>query len=117
MSYYDDDGLSPKNAQTYDAGTGGNNVSPATGGSLPGSRGGLNGSRGFDPNQRALVDLAKSAQRTGVTPNQSATLNQWANEYNIPFRGPEVHPGRPQGQYPHIHVGPVDHIKIKGDCP
>ena len=37
MSYYDDDGLSPKNAQTYDAGTGGNNVSPATGGSLPGS--------------------------------------------------------------------------------
>ena len=31
----------------------------------------------------------------------------------VPSRGPECHPGRPFGQYPHIHIGPVDHINVR----
>jgi hypothetical protein len=67
----------------------------------------------FNPDQSALVDLAKGAKRTGVTPQDAQTLRDWAREYKMPSRGPECHPGRPFGQYPHIHVGPVDHIPVR----
>jgi hypothetical protein len=72
-----------------------------------------NGQR-YGPNQQALVDLAKQAKRTGVTPEQARTLIQWANEYGVrPARGPEAHPARPFGSQPHIHLGPVDHIPVR----
>jgi hypothetical protein len=68
----------------------------------------------FSGDQAALVDLAKQAQRTGgVTAQEAQTLRQWAQEYGLPFRGPEVHPNRPFGQFPHIHVGPVNHLSVK----
>ena len=67
----------------------------------------------FTPDQGALVDLAKEAKRTGISNEDANTLLQWADEYNVPHRGPEVHPNRPYGQDPHIHIGPVDHIFIK----
>lgn len=120
MSYYDDDGLAPKSAFGRESGGGG----PSPGGRGGGGSGGGSGAGGeacpinpkaFNSNQSALVDLAKTGQRTGLTPDQSRILNQWANEYNIPFRGPEAHPGRPQGQFPHIHIGPIDHIRIIGE--
>ncbi|MEK6627409.1 MAG: RHS repeat-associated core domain-containing protein, partial [Bdellovibrionota bacterium] len=64
------------------------------------------------PDQAALIDIAKQMQRTGMTPAQAATMRRWANEYKVPFRGPEVHPNRPFGKEPHYHVGPVDHIRM-----
>jgi hypothetical protein len=70
-------------------------------------------SRGFDPDQDALVQLAKEAEaKGGVTPDQASTLEEWADEYRVPFRGPETHPNRKFNQ-PHIHVGPVNHILLQ----
>ncbi len=71
-----------------------------------------NGKR-FDPNQEALVDLAKQAKRDGASREQAEIMRQWADEYDVRFRGVESHPGRPQGQFPHIHVGPVNHIPVR----
>jgi RHS repeat-associated protein len=69
-------------------------------------------SKRFNPEQQALIDLAKQGQRTGVTPQEADQLLQWAKETGVPARGPEVHPGRPFGQFPHIHIGPIDHIPV-----
>jgi hypothetical protein len=30
-----------------------------------------------------------------------------------PARGPEVHSGQPFGQFPHIHIGHVNHLPLK----
>ena len=68
----------------------------------------------FTPDQQALVELAKQAERTGgVTAQEAQILKDWAKEVNLSFRGPEVHPNRPFGQFPHVHVGPVDHLPVK----
>jgi hypothetical protein len=68
----------------------------------------------YDANQAALIDLAKEAQRTGLSTGEAAIMRQWASEYKlVPLRGPEVHPGRPFGQFPHMHTGPVNHIPVK----
>jgi len=77
-----------------------------------GGRSGVEAMARFTEDQSALVDLAKQAQRTGVTSQEADILRQWANETGLPFRGPEVHPGRPFGQFPHIHIGPIDHIPV-----
>jgi RHS repeat-associated protein len=61
----------------------------------------------------APVAIAKEAERKGgVTLDEAKTLRQWADELNVPSRGPEQHPGRPFGQYPHMHVGPVNHLPV-----
>jgi len=70
------------------------------------------GTRTFTADQSALVDLAKEAQRTGVTRQEADVLRSWANETGLPFRGPETHPGRPIGQFPHMHLGPINHIPV-----
>jgi RHS repeat-associated protein len=67
----------------------------------------------FTPDQDALIQLAKDAKRKGVSPTDAQTLRQWAKEVGLPSRGPEAHPGRPYGQFPHIHIGPVDHIPVR----
>jgi hypothetical protein len=68
----------------------------------------------FTADQDALIQLAKEAKKTGgVTDGEARTLRQWADEYGVDARGPETHKNRPQGQNPHIHVGPVDHIPVK----
>jgi hypothetical protein len=59
----------------------------------------------------ALVDLAKGAKRTGVSPADAETLLDWADEVGLPRRGPEIHPKR-SFNVEHIHVGPVDHIEV-----
>ncbi len=89
-------------------GLGGRAVGPLVG---LGERGSVGGR--FSPDQVALVELAKDARRSGVTPEEATTLKEFARELNLGFRGPETHPGRPQGQYAHIHVGPVPHIRVK----
>jgi RHS repeat-associated protein len=73
---------------------------------------GLSGCR-FTPDQEALVGIAKDAERSGVSAAEADTLRQWAAEVGLPFRGPEAHPNRPFGKFPHIHLGPVDHIPVR----
>jgi hypothetical protein len=68
---------------------------------------------GFTADQDALVQLAKSAKRTGVDPTDAQTLLEWADELRLVGRGPEVHPGRPWGWSPHIHIGPINHIPVR----
>jgi RHS repeat-associated protein len=68
----------------------------------------------FDPNQRAVIDLAKEGKRFGLSSQEADTLMQWAQEYKIePVRGPEAHPNRPVGKDPHIHIGPINHIPVR----
>jgi RHS repeat-associated protein len=64
----------------------------------------------FNPNQRALVELAKEGQRTGVTPSQAKTLLEWAEEYGVRGRN-DIGTNHWVGG-DHIHVGPVSHIPV-----
>ena len=57
--------------------------------------------------------MAKADKRTGVTPADAQAYKALGKEAEVPVRGPEVHPNRPYGKDPHIHVGPVDHIPVK----
>jgi RHS repeat-associated protein len=66
----------------------------------------------FTGDQQALITLAKEAKRIGVTLDEAKILKSWGKEYNINVRGPEIHPNR-NFKDRHIHVGPVDHIKVK----
>jgi hypothetical protein len=67
----------------------------------------------FTADQGALVALAKDAvQRRGVDLADVPVLQEWAEELGLSFRGIESHPGRPFGQFPHIHIGPVNHIPL-----
>ncbi|WP_245472292.1 RHS repeat domain-containing protein [Rhizobium jaguaris] len=65
----------------------------------------------FTPDQSAVVDLAKGAQRGGLSITDAQTLLGWAQEYGLPCRGPEIHPNRPFNIL-HIHVGPINHIPV-----
>ena len=69
--------------------------------------------RRHTPDQASLIELAKEGQARGLSRTDAATLKQWGAEYGVPVRGPEVHPNRPHGKKPHLHVGPVDHIPVK----
>jgi RHS repeat-associated protein len=40
----------------------------------------------FNPNQQALIEILKRAEKTGVTKEEAKILMQWAAEYGIPFR-------------------------------
>jgi hypothetical protein len=80
--------------------------------------GGLSMTSGtYTADQAALVDLAKLAKKLGVSLEQVEILRNWAKELGIPFRGIETHPNRPVVNFPHIHVGPVDHIPVKSSGP
>ena len=71
----------------------------------------------FTPDQQALVDLAKQANRRGgVTWKEAGILVGWGLEVGFTpenCRGPECHPNRPFGKFPHIHIGPINHIPVK----
>ena len=75
--------------------------------------GGGSGTR-FNSNQSALVSIAKEGRRNGFTPEEASTLKNWANEYGINFRMDGPHPGT-NTNYPHLHIGPINHIPIKCD--
>ena len=73
----------------------------------------------FSEDQDALIKLARDAERVadqtaGIPKEDAAVLREWAEEYNIPSRGPESHPGRGYGQHPHIHIGPINHTRVSG---
>ena len=63
--------------------------------------------------QDALIKIAKRAKRTGVSSEEAEILQEWAEEFEVPFRGPEAHPGRGFGSLPHIRVGPINHIPVR----
>ena len=46
-----------------------------------------------------------------MTEDNAQTLLQWAREYQVPAHGPEQHLNRNFTDR-HIHIGPVDHIRI-----
>ena len=66
----------------------------------------------FTADQDALIQLAKTAKRTGVTPGEANILKRWANELGVVFRGPERHLTR-DVDFLHIHIGPIDHIPVR----
>ncbi|MGC9025788.1 MAG: hypothetical protein ACP5NB_13340 [Chloroflexia bacterium] len=68
----------------------------------------------FNPDQQALIDLARGAkQRGGVTVDEAKILLDWAQEYGLPSsKVIEVHPRR-HFNIPHIRIGPVNHIPVK----
>jgi RHS repeat-associated protein len=63
--------------------------------------------------QDALIQLGKEARRNGLSEKDAETFKEWAEEYEVPFRGPETHPKRGFGANPHIHVGPINHIPVR----
>jgi hypothetical protein len=65
-----------------------------------------------DSEQDALTKIAKEAKRTGITREEPEILREWAEGFDVPFRGPEEHPGRPCGSQPHVHVGSQNHIPV-----
>lgn len=67
----------------------------------------------YTADQQALIQLARHARRKGVTLREAVTLRAWAREVGLKSRGPEAHPGRRHGRYPHIHIGPINHIFIR----
>lgn len=67
------------------------------------------------PDQDAVLQLGKEAKANGgVSSKDAQTLLDWADEYNVPHHGPEVHPNRPEpsSQNPHFHIGKTGHIPI-----
>jgi len=71
------------------------------------------GGKAFTPDQQALIELAKGAQRTGVTRREAATLLRWGREYNVrPLHSHTQVPNHWVGG-PHIRIGPVNHIPVQ----
>ena len=65
----------------------------------------------FDSNQSALVDLAKRAQKTGISSGEADILLLWADEYGLysaDDRGTNHWIGGS-----HIRIGPVNHIPVR----
>ena len=55
---------------------------------------GVAGGLRFTEDQSALIQLAKNAKRRGgLTEEEGKILKEWGDEYNVPVRGPESHPG------------------------
>jgi len=66
----------------------------------------------FTPNQRALIEIAKSACRKGISPEEAETLLEWAKEYGI--KPAHDHIKEPHwGGRPHIRIGPINHIPVR----
>lgn len=62
--------------------------------------------------------MAKGDADTGISEGDMEAYKELNKGLPDPFpenkvRGPEVHPDRSFGKYPHGHVGPVNHIPIK----
>ena len=69
----------------------------------------------FDSNQQAVIELAKGYAR-GITESDANILIEWATEYGLNARGPEIHINRSgwASIHRHIHVGPLNHILVLG---
>lgn len=63
------------------------------------------------PHQEALMELAKSAERTGVTRQEAEVLVEWAEEYGLKYHGPMAHLHRNFKDL-HVKIGSERHIRI-----
>lgn len=71
--------------------------------------------KSYDPDQQALIQLAKEAKRRGgLSQNEANTLADWADEFGLPGHGPMTHP-RPgwSGSNVHINIGSIKHILVR----
>ena len=66
-----------------------------------------------DPPREVSTLIATAATARALRPAGAEILKDWAVEYYLKFRGPEIHVGRGFRRLPHIHVGPVAHIPLK----
>lgn len=66
-----------------------------------------------NPNQDALIQLAREQARRGVNQNDAQILLNWAREYGV--EPAHIHPAHPNRNvnYPHIRVGPINHIPVR----
>jgi RHS repeat-associated protein len=73
----------------------------------------------FSKDKQALVEMAKTDKKTGITKADMDAYKDLNRHLSDPFptdkvRGPEAHKsGAPSSQQPHGHIGPVNHIPIK----
>jgi RHS repeat-associated protein len=80
-------------------------------------------SKAFSTEKLALVDMAKTDKKGGITPADMQAYKDLNKKLPDPFpvnkvRGPESHnSGASSSQAPHGHVGPVDHIPIRNSQP
>jgi RHS repeat-associated protein len=70
----------------------------------------LSGGKMFDTNQRALVALAKEAQRSGISKTEAKIMLEWADEYGLKLLN-HIDMEHWIGG-PHIHIGPINHIPV-----
>lgn|GEM_PF-2438904 len=76
-------------------------------------------SKAFSSEKQALVEMAKSDKKTGMTSGDMQAYKDLNKELPDPFltkqiHGPETHKfGAPTSRQPHGHVGPVKHIPIR----
>jgi len=84
------------------------------GGGSGGSGSGSGGSPRYTDEQSALIKMAKDDKaRGGVSTADADAYIDLSKEVGLRAHGPESHAGRPFGQHPHIHVGPVAHISVR----
>jgi RHS repeat-associated protein len=66
----------------------------------------------YNPDQSALIELAKEAKRKGIGEQEAKILLDWAKEYRVDpalnHTVPPIH-----GPYPHIRIGQINHIEVK----
>ena len=72
-----------------------------------------NANCGFDSDQQIIVQWAKEYKRTGISMDDAEALVDLAKQYNVPGRIDFYHKRGIWKDTPHIHIGPIDHIKIK----
>ena len=69
--------------------------------------------KGFDKDQRALIDLAKDVERKGVSKEEAYILKGWADEYKVYARIDPPHVDTEIDFY-HLQVHAIDHIRVSG---
>ncbi|MGV8039483.1 MAG: RHS repeat-associated core domain-containing protein [Thermoanaerobaculaceae bacterium] len=73
--------------------------------------GGAAVSRAFNAQQRALLELAERAAKTGVSRQEAAILLRWARQYDVRALGHSRTTHWKGGS--HIGIGPYRHIKVR----
>lgn len=67
--------------------------------------------RMFNADQQALVQIAKQAQKRGISRREAEIMLEWGSEYGLKSLSHMAEPSHWVGG-PHIHIGPVNHIPV-----
>jgi len=86
-------------------------------GPAPAKAGGSGGDKRNTAEQTALIKMAKTDKKTGISQGDAKAYKELGGEAGVKVHGPESHPNRPapSSREPHIHVGPVNHIPVKAE--